>query len=332
MTLPPRMTCWSAALACLAALSPAPALACVGLGCMDPWWVAPADGGQVPGNAPALAMKSAGGLDPEALHDAGTASALGIELLQADGGAIVLVPSVDEASALVLRPTTPMPAGELMRLRFPAMCSYRAPDAGPYEVSFTTTEAQPLPTTLGTFAVKAQGHGSVEVTESTMCVGTLEAAYAQFAYVPSAEVVPWLPLMRWTLTVNGQRWANEELGMMHANGLLGAAPHYPSQYQVSRRVLQVHSACFAGDETMDRGVGLGVYTAVLEGQVVGTDQKLSLTTSFELKCAGASQPPTPIEDGTLTPLPVPAGCGCTSSPAPVGLALLALVARRWKRR
>lgn len=315
----------------VALVMPAQAVACVGLGCRDPWQVAPADGGAIPANAPALALTSTGAPAVPFRADGGSGADVGVSLLLPDGGALALTVVPDDQTLLLLRPATPLPEGQTLRLRFPALCGGADAGAAPVEATLRTLPASPLPTSLGTLVVVSQGSGSIPVSDGATCSTTLTGAWAQLALQVPPEVEPWLPLMRWTLLVDGAAWATEPPGALLRSGRLAAAPQVPSQFRVSRRVLQVHGACASGEASLDRGVGLGSHAVTLQGAVLGSGVALAASATILLSCTGPSQPPVPVEEGTPSVLPLPASCGCTSGGSGLG-ALLGAAAVLLRRR
>lgn len=270
-------------------------------------------GASVPANAPAVPVDAidafAPGLD---VADAG------FELLTANRQPIpASVERSGDRSVVVVRPLQPLSAGQSLLLRFPTECG-----GGSFtDVAFTTSGAQPLPSTLGSFSVKARGHGTVSIPGGPSCFMAMSGAYAQFAFTPAAELVPFLPVTSWSLVVDGKVWAREPVGSIGASGLVATMPYYRAR----NRVLEVNVPC--SPETGGVGVGLGQHTAELQGAIAGVSEPLTASTSFTLACSGSSDEPKPIDENGMSALPTP---GCSSMPGMMA-ALAVLVFRRSRR-
>lgn len=301
-----------------------PAEACVGIPCSDPWSVGFEDGGVVPANVPALLLTTpVTGFDTPNLAGITLSTATGIEVALSGSSQL-------GGRLLVLNLPVGLTPQERYVLRFPTLC--REPDAGavPFERAFTAGPSAPPPTSLGQLEVASTGHGQLAVHESISCGDFIDAAWAQLKLTPSPELVPFLPFTRWTLEVDGQLWTNEEVAAVLPSGLLGKLPSYPSQIPTGRRALQVHAACGATQGDVDRGTGLGGHTATLKAWVTGVEAPLTSSVSFTLACAGASQPPVPIEETPTSTPPQPMGCS-TAPGALVMLAAMVLMRRRSMR-
>ncbi len=293
----------------LCLLMPKAVFACVGVPCS----LTPAvDQGGMPANVPAVVLNTSGSSE---------VGRSGIALFRADGGAVPA--SIEIADNVILvRPSAPFADGEHYTVHFSSRCDGAGPEQA---ASFSITAAQPLPTSIGTLTMKAKGHGTIAIPEGSMCVEQMQGAYAQLELALSPQMLPFLPVTRWSLWVDDTLWAVEQAGAVHANGLLGAIPTYSSQFQVAPRVLEVHAPCPSEKRT---GLTLGKHTAELRATIAGFDAPMTSSVGIELGCSGPSDPPTPIEDTPHPTLPQP---GCASAPGAMGvLAALVLMLRRRK--
>ncbi|MDP1920772.1 MAG: hypothetical protein Q8L14_31305 [Myxococcales bacterium] len=268
----------------------------------------------VPANTPALAVDATYAVAPELDIADG-----GFELLTANGQPIAgSVERSDDRSVVLVRPLQPLTAGQSLVFRYPRDCQGRSKT----DVPFTTSSTQPMPTTLGSFSVKAKGHGTVSIPGGSSCLVGVGGAYAQFAFVPAAELVPFLAVTRWSLLIDGKVWAREPPGAVGANGLVATIPYYRAR----NRVLEINVPC--APQTLGVGVELGQHTAELQGTIAGVAQPLTASTAFTLACSGPSDTPTPIDEGGMSQLPTPGGC---SSVPGMTAALVVLVFRRARR-
>lgn len=290
--------------------APGLAFACSGPACSFGSSLA---GASVPANAPALAVDATDALAPGLDVADG-----GFELLTANRQPIpASVKRSGDRSVVVVRPLQPLLAGQPLLLRFPKECG----GGSLTDVAFTTSGAQPLPSTLGSFGVKARGHGTVSIPGGPSCAMAMSGAYAQFAFTPAAELVPFLPVTSWSLVVDGKVWAREPVGSIGASGLVATMPYYRAR----NRVLEVNVPC--SPEAVGVGVGLGQHTAELQATIAGVTQPLTASTTFTLACSGPSDTPKPIDEGGMSSLPTP---GCSSTPGMLA-ALAVLVFRRARR-
>ncbi len=291
-------------------VAPGLAFACSGPGCGFGSSLANVS---VPANTPAVAVDATNAFEPEFDIADG-----GFELLTANGQRIAgSVERSDDRAVVLVRPLQPLTAGQSFLLRFPSGCQ----GGSIKDVPFTTSGTQPLPSTLGSFSAKAQGHGTVSIPGGASCVEGGRGAWAQFAFVPAAELVPFLAVTRWQLLIDGKVWAREPTGSIGASGLVATVPYYGAR----NRVLEVIAQC--PPQTVGVGVGLGQHTAELQGTIAGVAQPLIASTTFTLACSGPSDTPTPIDEGGMSPLPTP---GCSSAPG-VMAALAVLLFRRVRR-
>ena len=304
------------ALLVLGVMAPAGAWACAGLACR----FVPAldDGGTMPANVPAVIVTS--GTTP--FFDFDVADA-GFELRRANGE---LVPSTliaeEHGRRVSIRPTIGLEAGESFTVKYPAGCG-RGPSA---VATFSTTSAQPLPTSIGTLSVKAVGHGQISIPEGNSCIEQMEGAYAQLAFTPSAELLPFLAVTHWALLVDGKPWADEEPGTMRASGLLGPI-RSQGQFHLAPRVLEVYTPCPGSGRL---GPGLGAHTSELKAYISGVVEPLTTSVTFTLACTGPSQTPTPIEETPNPVLPRPA-TGCASVPGAAWALAVVWLGRRSRR-
>ncbi len=293
------------------ALYTSSAEACVGVGCTDPWTPLPRAGQSIPANVPALGLYSPGGFDERAVDRLSA-----IQLVRDGGQPIGL--DLDAGAMIVLRPKAPLPAGETVVLRYPSLCFLHGADAGTElnEVPIEVIAAAPLPTVLGILAAQEVGRGRIPVNAGATCGTNIDATYADLSFSPDPALAPFLPVTGWALSVDGEPWATEEIGMVLPQGQLLPFRQDRSQHHEQRRILRVHAACGATAEGVDRGVSPGHHVARLEGTLLGTTTTLAVEQPFDLSCGGG----------------LPTGCAAASSDLS-GLALAALaLALAWRRR
>lgn len=219
----------------------------------------------VPANAPGL-----GGLLGTYQQDQPDA---GPVVFSADGGLVAYqsLATVRQTvnGSIELRPNVALAPGERYVLR--SWCAL-----GPNDQLFTVTPPQPLPTTSGSISVAAAGREVRELggARDGRCTVPTDVAFARFKIAPSADVVPFLGVVAWTLDVDGAEWARETFGGMDADGGLG------KDWAQLWRQRRVDDEAFPSD----RGVALGPHTATLKAHLAGGGTLTAAETKFSLDC------------------------------------------------
>jgi hypothetical protein len=289
----------------------------------------PTSPGTVPANVPALVLQSTRGA---ALV---TSGANAPRLLRSNGDVVAttMMTPDDEHHTWRVVPVSPLVPGETYRLQGVGECGYTG-SSQPVEVSFTAGAAQPLPSATGTLQVEKTTRGKVRVAHGSLCSTEQDASFVHLRFTPAPELVPFLPWVRWTLEVDGSRWANERHGAVGADGSLGT----PTQWQLGfgeRRLFQVHASCVSRDYMNgDPGLTPGRHRATLRPTLAQASTALPpVEVDFELSCDArpSPQPETP-RDVEQLPLYGCSHAGGASLLALPGLLALGFLVRRRTRQ
>ena len=326
-----KQVSWLAALTLGASLGlSSPAEACSGPVCQTDVEVPlPNPPGTVPANVPALVLQSSKGATLV------TSGANALRLLRSNGDVVAtttMAPNSEHSSWRVL-PASPLVPGETYRLQGVGECSHMG-SSQPVEVSFTAGAPQPLPAATGTLRVEKTARGKVRVAHGASCSTEQDASFVHLRFTPAPELVPFLPWVRWTLEVDGTRWAAERHGAVLAEGSLGP----PTQWQLSfgeRRIFQVHASCVSQDfMNGDPGLMPGRHRATLRPTLAEASTALPpVEVDFELSCdARPPSPPEPPRDVGQLPLYGCSHAGGASMLALPGLLALGCLVRRRTRQ
>jgi hypothetical protein len=209
------------------------------------------------------------------------------------------------------------------------------------DVAFGTTETRPLPSSLGSLTVEASLR-TISVAASGPCEVETLAATAQLIVTSSAELEPWLPLVRRTARVDGVAWATSPAGG------LGSASSF-------RRADRLYAACDPPAGAFG-GLATGSHLVTIHADVPGLFAVPAVAATIDLRCdvdagvpevgasdAGAdadgSRDAATHDDAAAASQASSAGCGCgtaRSTPAAATLVLCGFLAlhsfgRLWRR-
>ncbi|MBX3232658.1 MAG: hypothetical protein KIT84_16920 [Labilithrix sp.] len=246
------------ALACFVAVTEQEAAAC-SLAC-PMMHLLPEDGASVPANAPGFLYVPppapwASTEEPLELFDG--ADALVATRKEPYGGGFLLAPE----QQLALGTHT---------LRYASCASLPR-----QSLSFQVTAASPFPAVAGELRATT-GVASVEVaTQRGSCVEPVEAATAQLSVVTSAELAPFLSLVRWQVEVDGASWT----GPSSLVGPIGDA--------AGTRALTVFSVCGdAGPHVVQHGTTLGKHHVRVTAAIDGAPALSPMEIDVDLSCSG----------------------------------------------
>lgn len=280
--------------ACCASFAPRVASACGSSRCL--WdYVAPETGAKIPANAPALVVSAREGDQ--------------VILLDAFGTPIPFTTAGTVLERLIV-PDRPLPASAVTLEVQRSACLGEGALAHRFEV----VAATPLPTAAGTVAVE-HNRGTVLAPHTAACLKETQAAWARVELKPSPELVPFLPLSRVTVTVDGNTWARGRFGVLGAD----------ETFRHQRRVDQIFASCEEQDPGIsehDQGIAQGKHRGELTVELPGAAPLPPVPFEFELSCAAPTAPDT-------------GGCSFGGrGPKTIGglLALLGLVGSLRKRR
>ena len=185
------------------------AWACSGYVCQTEFSPVPADGAEIPANAPAVGI-SATVFSVESV-DAGT-----------EGRPTRPTALFDAADAAVSVMDVSSLTGRMVSATLQEGATYRIEGGGdgrcPVNSTFSVGPAQPLPTSAGTVREVEQlaqmaSRGGICNASATVLIET-----TRLGLVPSAEMIPWLPLARWELLVDGVPFATVDFGAVGPSG------------------------------------------------------------------------------------------------------------------
>lgn len=262
---------------------------------------APWSGETIPHNAPALAIFPG--------HRPGLPSGLdegSVQLLSEGGAPVEFVLQPEEGGRYLVRPDA-LQEGQTYQLSFRHPCSSpptesdggevilpkAVPSSTAYpervQIAFQAGAAAPLPQVLGTLSVATAAQVVQAGSYCGSCTAPLAAAVAQLQFTPSAELVPFLPVTRLQVRVDGQPWAESDYG----SGFVEQAA-YPGG--PVRSVRTVFASCGTHDAAIyDFGVAPGRRVIEVRAHIAGAhfDPAL-LTVEVDLDCAPwkAMSPPT----------------------------------------
>jgi hypothetical protein len=321
-----KQVSWLAALTLGAGLGlSTPSEACSAPACMPDVEVPLPASGTVPANVPALVLLSTQGATLV------TSGANAPRLLRSNGDVVATstVTPGDAYRAWHVVPASPLVPGETYRLQGVGECDYSGSSRS-VEASFTAGAAQPLPAATGTLRVETTARGNIRVHADSLCSAEQDSSYVRLRFTPSPELVPFLPWVRWTLEVDGARWAGERHGAVLADGSLGPPTQWQSGFG-ERRLFQVHARCGSQNNHTDPGLTPGRHRATLRPVLAQTSTSLPpVEVDFELSCeTQAPSEPEPPRDVEKLPLP---GHGCSHAGGANMLALPLLLSLRFLLR
>ncbi len=262
-----------------AALAPREAAACSPPPCV-PGHAAPAEGATVPGNVPAVPVLLSESFSPSPGSREAPAT-----LLDGQGRPVptTWVPPGAGSREALLKPDAPLAPGSYRIVRAPVCkltgAGLPAPAGGEVAQSFTATSPSPLPTTAGAVKVGAAVQKRYNVSASGSCAEEVPAAVVALTLEPSAALVPFLPVARITVNVNGERWAATLPGGAH-----GPIPR--SMYFASRAATELFRVCETKPNVSDRGIPLERVTGEVVVDLPGQGALPPIPFSATLPCGG----------------------------------------------
>jgi hypothetical protein len=161
-------------------------------------YTAPAQGATLPGNAPALVQGGA----PWRI-DTVTSPVL----TNAAGGEVpAVVTSISDGRLVALQST--LPPGTYT-LAAESTCSGTA---SPVFAQFQVVDPAPLPTVVGTVTVGPPTRQTIEVSNGASCYESVLADVVTLTIDYHAELVPFLPVARHVLSIDGEEWLTTPYG------------------------------------------------------------------------------------------------------------------------
>jgi MYXO-CTERM domain-containing protein len=260
----------------LASFTARDARACSPPAC-DPIVVAPAEGASVPANFPGFPV-----LDEtrRAPPDAGLAETA-LTLHGPDGQIIPLERRpLGAGSALYVPQKTLLPGPH--QLAFVSNCNQSVGgQPPPPEVvrNVNVVAAAPLPTLAGQVTTSASFVPTYTVAVGNgSCFAAMPVSLVRVALTPSADLAPYLPLARLTVTVDGFPWATSVFG--------GGTRHAPNPYLMpEHEALEIFATCRDGRlSASEEGEHRGELTVELPGAAALP----AVPFSFRFDCSGAT--------------------------------------------
>jgi hypothetical protein len=287
------------------------ARACSQAVCID-GLVAPVGGTSIPANQTTLVVRAASpiagaAVDPQPgsnlrLESAGTPVAFSIERM-------------GSSRYWLLRPDR-LSAGASYTLSYAFDCG-RGPTTR--TSTFTVGDAAPPAITAGELKLDASGEEpAMEPPAGTSCSINYRHAWATFAFVPSPEVRPFLPVARLLARVDGNFWSEVPYGQVASEG--GVA---------------LSASCEPDKPSVEPELTPGKHLLEVTVEIAGGPSLALPPREVELSCA---QQPAPADAGADSgPGGSSSGSGCSLGAAGGGapalvLALAVLVLRRGRRR
>lgn len=273
---------------------PGNALAC-GIACLPPR-AAPSGGASIPGNVQLIAFdpgnwyQSQQGID---VRDGG------VRLFDQDWKEVPLSVRDDPQSAGDFLLDAPLVSGATYHLRYVDPCVNLPPagadagdihigllpiaDAGWYETSFDVGPTAAGPIAAGQLTIIAQSVGAVQAaTVCGSCTRPIAAAYADIAFDPAADLIPFLPVTSFSVLVDGVQWARVGYGRLRADGGIEG-------WSLSRREpFRIFAACHpSAGWGEDNGVTPGPHAIQVAAHIAGgsSDPPVAAT-SVMLDCTG----------------------------------------------
>lgn len=223
--------------------------------------------------------------------------------------ASTIEPDQNSPGEFLVRPQAPLTPGEFYRIEYPEPCTGEfgtpGPDGGAVLASsFVAESPSSLPASVGALSVQESAEGKLGIlTVCGRCERDVDVAFAKLSLTPTPELVPYLPVTRFILYVDGEYWAEAPYGSFTLDGgfdprgwrVVETSGPTASQRLVenwitdSRRVDLVYARCHRHtDSTEDDGVMPGAHTAQLVAEIAGTSvQLVSIAIAVDLQCFAA---------------------------------------------
>jgi hypothetical protein len=179
------------ALATSVIVDPSPARACSLAPCFGVY-TAPGQGTTVPGNLPALF---------QGVRDFVMSTVSTPVLTNAAGEVVPLLVSEDTEGRLLSVPSTLAPGAYTFTTANTCLEPY-----GPAPAQFQVTDPAPLPSAVGTVTVSSPSRQTITVSNGGSCYETVAADVVGLTIDYDPALVPFLPVAKHTLTVDGELW------------------------------------------------------------------------------------------------------------------------------
>ncbi len=250
----------------------------------------------VPSNAPALPIETSNCMYARGDGGAG----LGFAILTSTNANVPLTVGGDP-SVFLLQPSAPLAPGESYRILVPSDVDAGAPSV----IHFTAAAAAPLPSTAPSVTI-ASKLTSAWAQGGSGCTSEAAAVGVELAFQPSAELQPYIALLRWTTTIDGAPWATSLYGTTSSGGTGNDA--WDRGYPQANRV---YAFCEASQTT----IGQGHHTIAVTAHVAGaTTDPPPATLEVDFVCPPASpQSPSPTSSLPSPTSPSPTSPSPTSS-------------------
>lgn len=173
---------------------------------------------------------------------------------------------------VLLRPDTPLAPNAMYYVDYAVDC-----DGTSALSPFTTRAAEEHPTSAGTLSVGPSSRQTLAIASSAAsCRTPVEVSAATLTFTPSPELERFLPLARFTTTIDGETWANSRFGETES-------PVGP----FARSPMALHSTCgkSKGDyDGTDQGLTAGHHTGALTVEIAGMTPLPALPFEVEIDC------------------------------------------------
>ncbi|HXU84084.1 MAG TPA: hypothetical protein VN914_21970 [Polyangia bacterium] len=192
-------------LALAAWAAPPPARACTQAVCTE-GVLGPHDGATIPANQPVLALRAAAPAGANPIEP-------GVNVrLEGPGGPVpIAVAKLRNTSYWLLTPDR-LTAGTSYTLTYDYECG-RGPTTR--KSTFTVGTAAPAPSTAGTLKfIDSQVVPGMEPPAGTSCSIDYDHAITSYAFIASAELLPYISITRLTAQVDGMFWDEKEFGAL----------------------------------------------------------------------------------------------------------------------
>lgn len=202
------------------------------------------------------------------------------------------------------------------------------------EATFTTTEAAPLPTTLGSLSAGEPTLGDVDLpADDAACALPVAASYVDVEVDLSDEATPWVEALYFETLVDGRVW--RPTGHIFGDG---EVPPWESWFGRGRDRVYVQCGSTPHGAYAESDLAEGEHTIEMRARVAGTDEFLSAgEVTVNLTCGeNPGNPDGGVDDGSTTSGEGDTSCSVGGSSSPTSamgfVIALALVGRLRRRR
>ncbi len=234
--------------------------------------------------------------------------------LTADGGASRALPALVDDAGLFSGWAIPggLQTGEsyLLELEAGGCLARDGGGARPTRRGFRAGPVTPFPESLGTVTASQAEIRDAWTQGGSTCSYGQRSAIISLQVAPTAELVPFLPVTRWELFVDGKSWVQAGYGEVSADGTVFHpkvnAPGNYSPPEDDRRLDSVYAPC----EPVAGGLAPGEHSLQLVAHVAGRPRIEGSTLTVNMNCD------LPSEDGPF---------GCNAAPNPGAAATILAV-------